>query len=53
MRGDAGARRNGVGAVRRERGLHLLLNFELLAELRLQEALDNLLVFLREKVQVA
>lgn len=38
----------GVGAVRRERGLHLLLNFELLAELRLQEALDNLLVFLRE-----
>ena len=38
----------GVRAVRRERGLHLLLNFELFAELRLQEALDNLLVFLRE-----
>ena len=38
----------GVGTVRRERGLHLLLDFELLAELRLQEALDNLLVFFRE-----
>ena len=43
----------GVGAVRRERGLHLLLNFELLAELRLQEALDNLLVSSGKTVQVA